>query len=266
MDLHEMRKMPHLSASAISDYLTCGYLFKLRRIDKVEAEYTSDALELGGVVHEVLAEYHESRKEGKKLTKKKLLSLFAARWKEAAKEDENIEYAEGKDFKTLLAEGKAILSAYHDGHDDQYKVVGIEQPVSFMINDILMVGVVDLIEEDESGTIVITDFKTSGRAYSQDEVDGNMQLTIYQMALKSDGCDQEILLKLDCLIKTKQPKFETYYTYRDEISERRLIKKAMMVWEGIQKGVFIPNDGNWKCKNCEYVSYCDAYLESEEAS
>jgi putative RecB family exonuclease len=263
MDLHELRKQPHLSASAINDYLTCGYLYKLRRIDKVEAEFTSDALELGGVVHEVLAEYHQHRMKGRKLTKKKLLSLFAARWKQAA--HEGIEYAEGKDFKTLLAEGKSLLAAYHDGHDDGFKVVGVEQPVRFMIGDIAMLGVIDLMEEDESGALIITDFKTTRKAYGQDDVDNNMQLTIYQMAMKANGYeDREILLKLDCLIKTKKPKFETYYTSRNEIHERRLVKKAMMVWEGVRKGVFIPNDGNWKCNNCEYISYCNEFLEKEE--
>jgi len=34
---------------------------------------------------------------------------------------------------------------------------------------------------------VITDWKTSGRAFSSDEVDNNMQLTIYQMATKANG-------------------------------------------------------------------------------
>ena len=76
--------------------------------------------------------------------------------------------------------------------------------------------------------------------------------------------DHEILLRFDTLIKTKTPKFEQYWTTRTEIDERRLIKKAAQVWDGISKGVFVANDTSWKCKGCAYKQACDAYLEGEE--
>ena len=53
-------------------------------------------------------------------------------------------------------------------------------------------------------------------------------------------------------VKTQTKKFEQYYTSRSEVDERRLAKKISKVWEGISKGVFIPNDGHWKCKGCAY--------------
>ena len=119
----------------------------------------------------------------------------------------------------------------------------------------------DLIEEDESGTIIITDFKTAGKAYSADDVDKNMQMTLYQIAARYNGySDREILLRLDCLIKTKTPKFEQYWTTRGELDERRLIKKIKQVADGISKGVFVPNDGHWKCKGCSYRKACDEWF------
>ena len=62
--------------------------------------------------------------------------------------------------------------------------------------------------------------------------------------------DREILLRFDTLIKTKTPKFEQYWTTRSKLDERRLIKKAAQVWNGITKGVFVANDTSWKCKGC----------------
>jgi putative RecB family exonuclease len=122
----------------------------------------------------------------------------------------------------------------------------------------------DLVEEDSAGTIIISDFKTSGRAYSKDEVDQNQQLTMYQIAAKHNGyADREILLRFDTLIKTNIPKFEQYWTTRSELDERRLIKKAAQVWDGISKGVFVANDTSWKCKGCAYKQACDDYLEGE---
>jgi putative RecB family exonuclease len=71
---------------------------------------------------------------------------------------------------------------------------------------------------------------------------------------------REIVLKFDTLIKTKKPKFEQYYTVRGEIDEKRLIRKIKKVWEGISRGVFIPNDTSWKCPNCHYRQHCDEWF------
>jgi putative RecB family exonuclease len=121
----------------------------------------------------------------------------------------------------------------------------------------------DLVEEDSTGTIIITDFKTSGRSYAKSEIDQNQQLTMYQIGIKNSGyADREILLRFDTLIKTTKPKFLQYWTTRSQLDERRLIKKATQVWDGITKGVFVANDLSWKCKGCAYKQACDAYLES----
>jgi putative RecB family exonuclease len=124
-----------------------------------------------------------------------------------------------------------------------------------------IIGATDLIEEDDSGTIIITDWKTSARAYGIDEVDRNQQLTCYQMAARANGFNhREIVLKFDTLIKTKKPKFEQYYTVRTGIDEKRLVRKILKVWEGINRGVFIPNDTSWKCPNCQYRQHCDEWF------
>ena len=88
-----------------------------------------------------------------------------------------------------------------------------------------------------------------------------MQLTVYQLAVKANGfSDREILLKFDCLIKTKTPKFEPCWTTRSEVDEKRLVRKTFQVWEGISKGVFIPNDQSWKCNGCAYKKACDEWF------
>jgi len=128
---------------------------------------------------------------------------------------------------------------------------------------VIIIGGIDLIERDKSATIIITDFKTSARAYSNDEVNKNFQLTLYEMALKANGYeDSNILLRFDCLIKTKQPKFESFYTTRDITDEIRARRKIIEVARGISKGIFIPNDSpqNWKCKGCSFKKNCDEWF------
>lgn len=267
MDLSELKKEPHLSASSINDYIDCGLLYKLSRIDKLPPEFRSDAMEFGSVMHKVLAERYRQKMIGNLLSSKDLHKLFETFWREEVEGREDIKYSEGKDFNTLLLEGKELLTAYLTKiPDDQFKVIAIEEPFSFSIPGcpVPIIGAVDLIEEDESETLIITDWKTSGRAYSNDEIDKNFQLTLYQIGAKRNGySDREILLRFDCLIKTKSPKFEQYYSTRSEMDEERAAKKIIEVWDGITKGVFIPNDGssNWKCKGCAYKKACDHWFQ-----
>jgi putative RecB family exonuclease len=81
------------------------------------------------------------------------------------------------------------------------------------------------------------------------------------MAARANGyADREIILKFDTLIKTKQPRFENYYTVRSEIDEIRAIRKIQAVWNGIKNNVFVPNDTGWKHKNCAYRKVCDEWF------
>ena len=197
-----------------------------------------------------------------------MLLSFEDHWIKEAKGREDVIYKEGKDFDSYLVEGKTLLATYYQkSPDDGYRVLGIEEPFFFYIPKlpIPIIGVIDLIEEDNSGTIVITDFKTSSRAYSLSETEKDFQLTVYQMAAKANGFrDREILLRFDCLIKTQIPRFEQYYTFRSETDEKRAIVKIRKVWEGITKEVFIPNDTSWKCKGCVYKDHCNDYFNHFE--
>ena len=117
-------------------------------------------------------------------------------------------------------------------------------------------------EVGEQDANYYTDYKTSKRSMAIRDVDSSFQLTVYYTAAKANGyADREINLKFDCLIKTQKPKFEQIYTERSSDHSAKAIKKIKQVWDGIQKGVFIPNDTSWKCKNCSYAQACKEWFE-----
>jgi len=269
MLLSKLRQHPHLSISSINSWIDCGLMYKFAKIDKIPIEFKSDALEFGTVIHLVLGEYYEAKMIGDRLSLKNVHRSFEEHWHRVAEGRTDIKYAEGKDFEVLLREGKDLLMAWYMRiQDDDFKVLAVEEAFSFNLPDlpVPIIGAMDLIEEDEAGTIIITDFKTSSRAYSVSEIDQNQQMTTYQLGAKANGyADRTILLRIDCLIKTQKPKFKQYWTIRTEIDEIRLIKKIHQVWEGISKGVFVPNDTSWKCKNCSYKTACDDWFLKEAA-
>ncbi len=45
-------------------------------------------------------------------------------------------------------------------------------------------GVIDLIEEDDNGTLWVVDHKTSSRAFSDHQIDADFQLMIYAAAVE----------------------------------------------------------------------------------
>ena len=267
MLLSDLRQTPHLSASSIGEYVECSLLYKFGRIDRLPMQFTSDALLFGTTIHRVLEQFYSAKMIGEKLLLKDVHQIFETTWTGIAADRDDIRYAEGNDFKSLLMLGKDLLTAWYSKlPDDDFTILGIEEAFSFTLPGIPIpiIGAMDLIEEDSAGTLIITDFKTSGRAYSKGEVDQSQQLTMYQIAAKNIGFgDRDILLRFDTLIKTKTPKFEQYWTTRSELDERRLIKKAAQVWDGISKGVFVANDTSWKCKGCAFKQACDEYLEGE---
>jgi len=264
MLLSELRQTPHLSASSIGDYVECGLLYRFGRIDRIPMEFTPDVLIFGSIIHRVLESYYQAKMIGDRMSLRDIHEFFEKLWRKAAEDRSDIKYAKGKDFETILMEGIDLLTAwYMKLSDDNFTVLAIEEAFSFNIPgvEVPIIGAMDLIEEDEAQTLIITDFKTSNKAYSVNEIVNNFQMLIYYMAARANGyADREIILKFDTLIKTKKPKFEQYFTVRCEIDEIRAIRKIQVVWAGIKSKVFIPNDTSWKCKNCSYRKACDEWF------
>ncbi|ABW68724.1 PD-(D/E)XK nuclease family protein [Desulfosudis oleivorans] len=265
MDLQELRQQPHLSASAISGYMDCGLSYYLGRIIGVSPDFTPAPLVFGSAVHAVLAEFYQALANGKRLSARTLGALFEHYWQQMAEDRNDIQYKPGQDYASLLLEGKELVVTFcHQLPEDTGTIIGIEEPFAFELEGLPMpiIGAYDLVLEDAAGTITIVDHKTSSRAFSNADMDKNLQLTIYQMAARANGfAGREILLRFDALIKTKIPKFEQYYTIRSEWDELKARRKILSVYEGISKGVFMPNEESWKCAGCQYKTACKAWFE-----
>ena len=263
MSLAELRKQAHLSVSAIDDYMECGLQFKFSRIDKLKTKYRADAMVFGSAIHNVMAEFNGERLIGNILTVSELQDRFEHYWTAYAKGKEDILYKKGKTFESEMDEGKELIRVFGESIPQscmqKHTVIAIEEAFEFHLQGlpIPMIGVMDLVEEDDQGSIYIIDYKTSSAAYSADKVKTHFQLTVYQIAAKANGYgDRAINLGIDCLIKTKEPKFERYVTARAPVDEARAIKRIQTVWQGIESNIFIPNTNSWKCKDCGYLDDC----------
>jgi putative RecB family exonuclease len=270
MDIDDLRETAHLSASGIRDYLDCGLLYKFSRIDKLRPESYPDSLVLGQAVHRVLADFYLNLQAGTRLAQKHLEDSFDHHWEALAHGRGDIIYKPGKSYHTYRDEGKALLAAFNrDLPQEDSTVLGVEQAFAAQVEGlpVPLIGIFDLVLADPAGVVTIVDHKTASKAYSLADVNQNLQMTVYHLAARAHGYDeQEILLRLDCLIKTKTPRFEQSYTTRSEWDEKKAVKRIQAVWEGITKGVFIPNDGNWKCRSCGHKTACREWFAAGNAA
>jgi len=265
MSLQELRKKPHLSYSAINEYIMCGKKYELSRVKNFKPEFEPDNLIFGKAIHKVLADFNQDRMIGNILSIQELKDKFEEYWTGGAKENAAIRYGKNKDFYSHLFVGFDLLKAFHENQTTETNtILAIEEPFKFQIDglDLLIIGAYDLVEEDEKGTIIIKDYKTASKTINCNDIDNNLQLTLYQLSAKSNGyAGRDIILKIEAMIKTKTPKVEKYFTQRSEIDEIRSIRKIKSVWEAISHKVFLPSsDGTWMCKTCQYKTYCDNWF------
>ena len=113
MNLHDLRQQPHLSASSIGDYIDCGMLYKFGRVDRLPREFVADALEFGTVIHKVLAEYYQAKMTGDRMLLKDIHERFKTSGMKPPMARDNIQYAKGKDFDTLLMNGIDLFTAWY---------------------------------------------------------------------------------------------------------------------------------------------------------
>ena len=129
------------------------FSINLGRVDKLPPEFHSSDLEFGSIIHKTLEAYYRYRLEGEALSAKNLHQIFEKAWKEMVEGKEDIRYPEGKDDKTLLLEGKELLTVCYNKiqNDKQFKVIAVEEPFSFNLEGcpVPIIGAIDLIEEDE---------------------------------------------------------------------------------------------------------------------
>ena len=169
----------HLSFSRLSRFEQCPLSFKLHYIDQIPAN-PSPPLVFGKAVHAVLEKLlWEHCLEGKvgPLSTGRAVEL----WQEESQADG---MASGGIAR--FQEGVELLSAFvrQQGVVDPASILGVEQEFSFPVGPFTVVGFIDRVERLDEHTIRIVDYKTNQQLFSREEVEGSLQLSLYQLAAR----------------------------------------------------------------------------------
>jgi hypothetical protein len=248
-----MNELDHLSYSSIALYLSCPEAWR-RKYIAGEPTYSSPALVFGSAMHNTVEKHICSDED--------LLSLWPGMWSKAL---EGQEVIWGMDTpEQHFNEGVRILSdaqiqynlaALKPGRNGEDYL--IEQKVELRVPGVPVpiVGYIDVITEDG----VPGDFKTSSKSWSSDRAAGELQPLFYLAALNQAGKSVAgWKFRHYTIVKTKQPKFQTFEHSHKPAELFFLFEMIQRVWTAIKREVFPLNPSGWKCdpQYCDFWSNC----------
>ncbi len=92
-------------------------------------------------------------------------------------------YESAEEEARYKAYGKDILKKFWEIHAPGFRIpIALERRFYLDIQGIKLMGFIDRVDKLESGGLSIVDYKTNQELFTNDYVDSNLQLTIYQMA------------------------------------------------------------------------------------
>jgi putative RecB family exonuclease len=249
--------MPLYSHSRLSTYENCPQQYKLRYVDRITPPEGEEGIEafLGSRVHETLDKLYKELILTKLNSLEELIVFYEEQWDKNW--HENVVIVKKQFTKDNYQNaGKAGIASYYRRHHpfNQSKTLATEMPVFFKIEDYTIRGVIDRLSNGEEGVYEIHDYKTSGYIPSQDRLDDDRQLALYQIGIKEKFRDaQDVILKWHYLLFDKE-----LTSSRSDDQLEDLKKQVISLIKTIEKdSVFKPVESKL-CDWCEYPQYCPA--------
>ena len=255
----------HISYSQLKTYLTCPQKYQFQYVRGIPWEFVPEYFPFGRAIHEAAKLFYRTLKEtGQRISLDDLTQHFKESW-DRETQGNNIRYKENQSRDTLRDKGAQLVKVFYQNVAPQ-RIIGVEVPFSVDLvleetGEVLpckLSGIFDLIESDEEGSLIIVELKTGTKRFSDDQIDLDLQGTLYSYALKQIGFrtnGDDTLVRYDQLLKQKTPDMETYYAVRGNVDFTWAYHLVRKVLRAIDHEVFHPIPG-WQCKDCPYGKTC----------
>ena len=162
-----------LSPSKVASFKDCALAFRFSAIDRLP-EPPSVAATKGTLVHRALELLFWEEPPGQRSAKAALDKLARARVEMAADPEFTELGLAGEAEAEFFADAEVLTRQYFDMEDpDAVRVLGTELRLEAKVNGLTLRGIIDRLELDDDGGLVVTDYKT-GKAPGQLQEQGRL--------------------------------------------------------------------------------------------
>ncbi len=254
----DLPRLETLSPSRAGDFKACPQLFKFRAIDRIP-EPPSIYQARGTTAHIALQRLFDD--PGEERTPERLYDLFREAWTEirGAEEFEGL-FADTEEEREWGVESMALLANYFSIEDPQ--TLDPEDRELDMVEDLdgmVIRGILDRIDRDTDGRLVITDYKTGKAPPEQYALSSFFALKIYALLIRTRLGETPKEIRLLYLSGPTM--------YRLGVEDRHLDamdSQLRALWRAIERAIStqrFPTRPGRLCDWCSYQEICPAFNE-----
>jgi RecB family exonuclease len=250
------------SNSKIGTFENCPRKYKFQYVEKVTVKKPVSVEQyLGDSVHRVLEKIYQFKQNGRIISRDEILELYRERWEKS--ETDNIKVTrESLGIDDYIKIGSEALGRYYDMYhpfDDGFPL-GLEKNFVFPLdqdNYYWIRGKIDRISRWSDGTIVIIDYKTNASLPTQQALNDDDQMGLYNLAVRYLWPDfnkitaRQIFLRHGVALEVDMSEEKL-----DEI-RYRTIQRIMRIEQAQAVDDFIPKESGL-CDWCVYYELCPA--------
>lgn len=257
------------SNSRIETFEQCPRKYKFRYIENIKTDTEGVEAFVGKRVHEALEKLYKDLKMGRLNTLEELLRFYENEWEKTWHGKVNV-VREGITPGHYFEIGKRCISDYYKRFHpfDQTRTLGLEERIEMKLVDgdktHTIQGYIDRLAWDPATeTYEIHDYKTGNSMPTQEDVDEDRQLALYQLGIKQRWPDAKHFkliwhyLAFDKDISSKRTETDLKSLEQEVISVIRQIENEFKI-------------GRWEvrtsrlCDWCDYKPICPAWKHESE--